>query len=140
MEKTQPIPQGKYVPATRVGNFVFTAGMTPRKNGLLIYQGKVKADVDLEQYRNAVNQAVSNALIASESMLRTEERIQQVLQLNVYINAEKEFEKHSQLADFATEYLYEALGEAGIAARMAIGIATLPGDAPVEVQMISAIN
>ena len=99
MEKTAPVPQGKYVPATRFGRLIFTAGMTPRKNGILILSGKVAAEGELEQYRDAVNQAVSNALIAAQNMLAAGESIQQVLQLTVYVNAEQGFQKHSRLAD-----------------------------------------
>ncbi len=140
MEKTAPVPQGKYVPATRFGRLIFTAGMTPRKNGILILSGKVAAEGELEQYRDAVNQAVSNALIAAQNMLAAGESIQQVLQLTVYVNAEQGFQKHSRLADFATDYLCGELGEAGVAARAALGIASLPGDAPVEIQMICAVR
>lgn len=69
MEKVAPIPQGKYVPATRFGSLIFTAGMTPRKNGVLILSGKVTAEQPLESYRDAVYQAASNALIAAQNQL-----------------------------------------------------------------------
>lgn len=62
-----------------------------------------------------------------------------MLLLNVYINAQDGFQAHSKLADFASDYLYERLGEAGIGGRAAIGVASLPGDAPVEIQLIAAI-
>lgn len=138
MEKKNPIPQGKYVPANRFGNFIFTAGMTSRKSGVLILSGKVQANVPLEDYREAVCQAADNALTAAQNTLKPGESIRQVLQMTVYVNADKEFNLHSKLADFASEYLCSELGEAGIAARAAIGIASLPGDAPVEIQMICA--
>ncbi len=48
-KEANPIPQGKYVPATRFGNLIFTAGMTPRNNGVLIRTGKVKASDDIAQ-------------------------------------------------------------------------------------------
>ena len=140
MEKTNPVPQGKYVPATRFENLVFTAGMTPRKNGVLILTGKVSADVPLETYRDAVYQAVSNALIAAQNKLGEGETIAQVLQLNVFVNAAEGFFGHSKIADFATDYLNQELGEAGVAARAALGIASLPGDAPLEIQMICAVK
>ena len=135
-----PIPQGKYVPATRHGSLIFTAGMTARKNGVPIFIGRVKAGEPLETYREAVCQAASNALAAAQNLLAEGEAIAQVLSLSVYINAEDGFTAHSKLADFATEYLCGELGDAGIAARAALGMATLPGDAPVEIQIVCAVR
>lgn len=141
MEKqANPVPQGKYVPATRSGNLIFTAGMTSRKNGVLILSGRVKAGEPLETYREAVNQATGNALTAALNKLDEGERIAQVLSLSVYVNAEDGFTVHSKLADFATEFLCEKLGDAGIAARAALGVASLPGDAPVEIQIVCAVS
>ena len=141
MEKQKnPIPQGKYVPATRSGNLIFTAGMTSRKNGVLILTGRVKADEPLETYREAVYQAAGNALTAALNKLNEGESIAQVLSLMVYVNAEDGFTVHSKLADFATDYLCEKLGDAGIAARAALGVASLPGNTPVEIQMICAVS
>ena len=131
-----PIPQGKYVPATRGGNMIFTAGMTPRNNGVLIFSGKVTAEEPLETYRDAVRQAACNCLTAARNKLEEGESIQRVLSMTVYINAAPGFSSHAKLADFASEYLGEELGDAGIGARAAIGIASLPGDAPVEIQLV----
>ena len=140
MEKVAPVPQGKYVPATRFGGLIFTAGMTSRKNGILILSGKVRAEEPLEHYRDAVEQAASNALIAAQGRLQPGESIRQILQLMVYVNAEQGFQLHSKLADFATEYLCGELGEAGVAVRAALGVASLPGEAPVEIQIICAVG
>lgn len=130
-----PIPQGKYVPATRGGQMIFTAGMTPRNNGVLIFTGKVKGEEPLETYRDAVRQAAANCLTAARNKLAEGERIRQVLSMTVYINAAPGFSTHAKLADFASEYLVEELGEAGVGARAAVGLASLPGDAPVEIQL-----
>ena len=133
---TSPIPQGKYVPATRSGNLIFTAGMTPRKNGILILSGKVKSSEPIENYKEAIRQAASNALDAARNMLKDEEKIVGVLTLSVFINAEENYTMHPKLADFASEFLYEEMGDAGIGSRVAIGVASLPSDAPVEIQMV----
>jgi len=141
--QANPIPQGKYVPATRGGNFIYTAGMTPRNNGVLILSGKVNNAEPIETYRDAVRQATSNALTAARNMLKENERLERVLSLSVYVNAEENFTGHSRLADFASEFLFQEIGEAGIGSRAAIGVSSLPGNAPVEVQMVllaSSIN
>ena len=139
-EKNNPIPQGNYVPASRFGNMIYTAGMTPRKNGVLIQIGKVSTTEPVSTYKAAVRQSVANALTAAMNTLAEQERLEQILSLTVYINAEKTFQAHSSLADFASEYLFEKMGIAGIASRAAIGVASLPGNAPVEIQLIAAVS
>lgn len=134
--QSNPVPQGKYVPATRGGSLIFTAGMTPRKNGVLIFSGKVKNSEHIETYREAVIQAASNALAAARNMLKEGECIDKILSLTVYVNAEEKFTSHSKLADFASEFLFQEIGKAGIGSRTAIGVFSLPGNAPVEVQMV----
>ena len=136
---TNPIPQGKYVPATRIGNMIYTAGMTPRSNGVLIFTGKVSPDEPLETYREAVRQAAANCLTAARNKLEAEESIRQILFMTVYVNAEPGFLVHPKLADFASEYLVEQLGESGIGCRAAVGVASLPGNAPVEIQITVAV-
>jgi enamine deaminase RidA (YjgF/YER057c/UK114 family) len=134
-----PVPQGNYVPATRFGNLVYTAGMTPRDKGILIHRGKVHADQPADTYKAAVRQAAANALTAARNLLAAEEGIEGIISLTVYLNAEDTFEAHSALADFASQYLYEQLGSAGIGSRAAVGVASLPGGAPVEIQLVAAI-
>ena len=133
-----PIPQGKYKPAVRHGDLIFTAGMTPRKDGVLLMSGRVSPDQPVEFYRDAIRQAAANALTAARNCLAEEERIAQVLSLTVYVNAAPDYTTHAKIGDVASEYLLEQLGDAGIGPRAAIGVATLPGGAPVEIQLVAA--
>lgn len=135
-KKKDPVPQGRYVPATRGGNLIFTAGMTPRRDGALQYGGKVEAGEPLDKYRAAAELAAANALTAARNRLEEGEKIARVLSMTVYVNAAEGFTAHSKIADFASEYLCKELGEAGTAARAAVGVANLPGEAPVEVQIV----
>lgn len=139
LNPANPVPQGKYVSATRYGNLVFTAGMTPRSEGVLIFSGKVKTSEAVECYKEAVIIAVGNALTAVRNMLTGQEKIAGILALTVYVNAEETFEQHSKLADFASEYLFQQIGPAGIGSRAAVGVASLPGNAPVEIQLIACV-
>lgn len=132
-----PIPQGKYVPAVRCGNLIMTAGMTPRKDGVLIFTGKVDNDHPLDTYKEAMVQAARNALTAARNQLREGEIIQRVMLMNVYVNAAADFLKHPKVADFASEYLVNELGDAGVCARCALGMGNLPGDAPVEISLVA---
>ena len=133
-----PIPQGRYVPAVRYGNLVYTAGMTPRNNGVLIKTGKVLCADVIEDYTDAVEQAARNALTAARNQLSEGERIGRILSITAYVNAEEGFTKHSAIADLASGYFCRELGSAGAGSRASVGVASLPGNAPVEIAIIAA--
>lgn len=135
----QPVPQGDYVPARRHGGLIFTSGMTPRRNGELLFAGPVRANAAVEDHREAVVLACANALAAARGLLGAGERIAAILSMTVYVAAEPGFTAHSRLADFASAHLRSELGEGGIGSRAAIGVATLPGNAPVEIQIVAAV-
>ena len=140
MKEANPIPQGKYVPANRFENLIFTAGMTPRNNGVLIKTGKIAISDPIEDYREAVRQAAKNALTAARNKLEEGEHIARILLINVYVNAEEGYSTQAKIADHASEYFCEELGEAGIGSRAAVGVASLPGNAPVEISIICAVG
>lgn len=140
INENQPIPQGKYIPATKFGNIIYTAGMTPRKNGVLIETGKISKNSELLKYSNAVKQAAENTILAAKSCLNSEEQLDKILLINVYVNATEDFQDHSKLADYASEYYNEQLGDLGVASRAAIGVASLPGNAPVEIQLVISVK
>ena len=135
-----PIPQGNYRPAVRFGSLVFTAGMTPRKNGVLLQSGKVTPDQPPEAFREAARQAACNALTAAQNCLEEGESILQILSLTVYVNASPDYTTHAKIGDLVSDYLLEQLGQARLGPRAAIGMATLPGNAPLEVQLTAAVG
>lgn len=134
-----PPPQGNYRPAMRHGDVIYTSGMTPRRDGVLQYEGKVRASDPPEMHREAVEIAVGNALAAASSMLGAEEQIGAILNLQVFVNAEPDFTAHPRIADFASAWLADALGAVGIGARAAVGVASLPSDAPVEITLCASV-
>lgn len=135
-----PIPQGKYIPASRHRGLIYTSGMTPRDNGTLLFSGKIKVSDPIESLKEAVRLATSNALTAARSLLTDQECLEKIVTLTVFIATEEGFKAHAKVADFATEYLYEEMGESGIGSRAAIGVASLPSDASVEIQLVAAIG
>jgi enamine deaminase RidA (YjgF/YER057c/UK114 family) len=135
-----PIPQGTYVPVTRLGNIAFTAGMTPRRDGELSLSGTVPVEASPETYEDAIRLCCSNALAALESVCNTGERITKILKMTVFIAAESGFTQHSRFADVASAYVMEQLGHEAIGARTAVGVASLPNDAPLEIDLIAAIE
>jgi enamine deaminase RidA (YjgF/YER057c/UK114 family) len=113
--------------------------MTPRRDGVLLFKGPVQKDAPLEDYREAVLLACGNALTAARGLLAEGERLVGILSLTVYVAAEPGFEAHSKLADYASAFLREALGHQAIGARAAVGVATLPGHAPIEIQLVAYV-
>ncbi|WP_300042687.1 RidA family protein [uncultured Paracoccus sp.] len=134
-----PVPQGDYVPARRHGAMIFTSGMTPRRDGVLLHQGPVSATVPVEDYREAVRLACGNALAAARAMLAPGESLSVILELTVFVAAAPGFAAHSRIADLASGFLRDELGAGGIGARAAVGVASLPGNAPVEIKLIAAV-
>lgn len=135
----QPIPQGNYLPSVRHDNLIYTSGMTPRKDGKLIYSGKIQATNPIESYRDAVRLATKNALVSAQACVQKNEKISLILQLTVYLNTELGFLEHSKIADYASALLIEELGVTSIGSRVAIGVATLPSDALVEIALVAAV-
>ena len=134
-----PIPQGKYLPAVRHADLIYTSGMTPRRGGALMFSGRMRAGDPLESHRDAVRLATQNALTAAQANVAEGERIAVIVQLTVFLSTEPDFTAHSKVADFASELLVEQLGAGCIGSRAAIGVASLPADAPVEVTLIAAV-
>lgn len=135
-----PIPQGRYLPAVRNGDVIYTSGFTPRRDGKLIHTGKIKIDAPIENSLEPVRMATQNAIWAAQACLQMGEEITLILQLNVFLNAEAGFGAHSKLADFASDLLVETFGSGCLGCRTAVGSDTLPADAPVEVNLVALVN
>lgn len=134
------LPQGDYVPVRLHGGLAFVAGMTPRENGVLTVTGRVGADLDASAARQAAGIAARRALSALEAAAGGLDRVAAALHLTVYVAAVDGFTEHSAVADGASQALTEALGDRGRVARAAIGVASLPGGAPVEVSLLAAVD
>lgn len=135
----QPVPQGTYRPAVRHGDLIFSSGMTPRRGGVLIHTGRMRATDPVESHQDAVELATLNALTAVQGCLAEGERIAVVVQLTVFLNTEPEFRTHSKVADFASATLIAQLGPECIGSRAAIGVASLPAEAPVEITIVASV-
>jgi enamine deaminase RidA (YjgF/YER057c/UK114 family) len=137
MEHTPP--QGKYRSAALGPGVVVSAGMTPRDSGRLICHGEVGSQVSVDQARQAAALATRNALVAMESEVPPGKRMSACLSATVYIRAGGNFDDHAKVADAASEAICEHLGPQAMGARVAVGVASLPGGAPVEVQLIGLL-
>lgn len=131
-----PRAQGAYRTATATDDLVMTAGMTPRVDGVLQYVGRLGDTLTVEDGRSAAAIAASNAVAAIADLLGSVDAIGQALRMTVYVNAVAEFTEHSLVADGASARLGELLGDRrGAVVRSAVGVASLPGGACVEVEL-----
>lgn len=135
-----PRPQGRYVPTSRSGDLVATAGMTPRVDGALAVIGRVGDVVDLDEARRGAAIAAANALSAIVDAVGDLEDIVGLVRMTVYVHAASGFTEHTAVADAATDALVLHLGEMGRCARSAVGVASLPGDAPVEIELTARVR
>lgn len=131
------IPNGNYKLATRDGDKIYTSGITPKINGQLVKTGKLDNETDLNGYESVAQQAISNAVKVIHQELSEEETIGRIIMMTVYVNASEDFEFHSKIADFASDYLVEQFGEDVIGSRAAVGVSSLPGNAPLEISLIA---
>ena len=127
-------PVAAYVPAIRTGNIVFTAGQLPLVNGAMPATGKVGDKVTIEEAKKLAEVCALNALAAVE-LVAPVDSIVQVVRIVCYVNGAPGFVSQPQVANGASELFMHIFGEAGIAARSALGVAELPLNSPVEVEL-----
>lgn len=129
-------PVAAYVPAVASGNLVFTAGQLPFVDGALPATGKVGAEVSPDDAVGYARTAVLNALAAAQSVIGSLDRVTRVVKVVVFVASPPDFTGQPAVANGASTVLGEIFGDAGAHARSAVGVAVLPLDAPVEVELI----
>lgn len=125
----------KYVNHRSVDSSVYVSGQLPYRDGELLGQGTLGRDVGLETARDLARQAALNALAVAADAVGGLDRVR-IVQMLVFVASTPEFGDQSKVADAASELLVEVLGESGRHARTAIGVASLPRNSPVEIQMV----
>lgn len=129
-------PAGAYVPAVVSGNLVFTAGQIPLVEGKLAATGKVGKDLSAEQAKEIARICALNAVAAVKSVIGDLDRVKKVVKVVGFVASDPSFSQQPAVVNGASELLEQIFGEKGIHARSAVGVAVLPLDAPVEVELI----
>lgn len=128
-------PLASYVPALRTGSYVYTSGQLPLVEGKLGVTGKVGAEVTPEEAKELARICALNALAAVKSVVGDLDRVVRVVKVVGFVASASDFTGQPAVVNGASELLGEALGDAGVHARSAVGVAVLPLDAPVEVEI-----
>ena len=132
-------PLAAYVPARRSGSYIYTSGQVPMRDGAMVATGKVGGEVTAEQATECARQCALNAIAAIASQVDLTEVVA-VVKAVVYVASTPDFTGHPAVANGASELLGTVFGEAGRHARSAVGVAALPLDAPVEVEILVEVR
>jgi enamine deaminase RidA (YjgF/YER057c/UK114 family) len=132
-------PVASYIPALRSGDHVVTSGQLPLRDGELIHTGKVGAEVTLEEGAACAQQCLLNALAAVAGQVPLDQ-VRRVVKLTVFVASTPDFTGQPKVANGASDLVGEVFGEAGRHTRSAVGVAVLPLDAPVEVEMVVEVG
>ncbi len=133
-------PVAAYVPALRTGNHVYTSGQLPLRDGELVTTGKVGGAVSPEEATECAELCALNAMAAVKSLVGELSRVVRVVKVVVFVASTTDFTGQPGVANGASELIGKVFGDAGRHARSAVGVAVLPLDAPVEVEMVVEVS
>ena len=133
-------PVAAYVPALRVGDLVYSSGQLPTVAGQLVATGKVGGDVSAETGAACARTAVLNALAAVSEQAGGVDEIERIVRVVIFVASAPDFTGQPAVGNGASEVLGDIFGAAGRHVRSAVGVAVLPLDAPVEVELVVQVR
>lgn len=134
-----PKPVATYVPASRAGDLLFLSGVLPFQDGKLAFTGKLGKELDIQQGYAAARLAVLNALAIIQQDLGSLNQVRKIVRLTGHVASADGFSEQPAVVNGASDLLVEIFGERGRHARLALGAAELPLQAPIEIEMIAQV-
>ena len=135
-----PKPVATYVPACLAGDLLFVSGVLPVQNGTLALTGKLGQELHVEQGYEAAQVAVLNALAIVRQELGTLDRVRRVVRMTGHVASASGFSEQPAVINGASDFLVKLFGEKGRHARLALGAAELPLQAPIELELIFQVS
>lgn len=135
-----PVPKASYVPCVRVGNLLFLSGQGTMYQGERRYLGKLGKEVSEEEGYRAARICGLNLLAQLRNYLGTLNRVERIVHLKGFVASDPEFTKQPAVINGASDLMEQVFGEAGRHSRSALGMAVLPGNISVEVELIAEIK
>jgi enamine deaminase RidA (YjgF/YER057c/UK114 family) len=135
-----PKPVANYVPVVRAGDLLFLSGVLPSRDGQLILTGKLGQGITIEQGMEAAKVAALNALAIVRSEVGSLDNVKRIVKMVGHIASAPGFTDQPQVLNGASDLLVQIFGEAGKHARVAVGAAELPRQAPVEIELIVQVT
>lgn len=133
-------PVAAYLPAVRTGDYVYTSGQIPVVDGKLGVTGKVGAEVSAEEAKELARICALNAMAAVKSVVGDLSKVVRIVKVVGFVASAPDFTGQPAVVNGASELLGEVFGDAGRHARSAVGVAALPLDAPIEVELIAEVR
>ena len=135
-----PKPAGSYIPVVKTGNLLFVSGQIPMKEGKVDFQGRVPDNVSIEDAQKAAKLCIINALAQLKSELGSLDKITKIVRVSGFVNSPQDFSEQPKVINAASDLLFEIFGDSGKHSRIAIGVASLPLNSTVEIDLIVEIN
>lgn len=132
-------PAANYIPFVVTGSMLFTSGQLPLNGGKLSATGLLGRDLDVAAGREAAKWCAVNILAQAKAALGDLERIGRIVKISVFVASTPDFTEQHLVANGASDFLVEVLGDKGRHARSAVGMASLPLNAPVEIEAVIEI-
>ncbi|WP_432667281.1 RidA family protein [Wukongibacter baidiensis] len=134
-----PKPAAIYIPYVVSDNYIFISGQTPKNGKELVFAGKVGRDISIEEGYKAAELCGIRLLSVIKEAAGSLSNVKKIVSMTGYVNANEEFEQHSQVINGASELIEKIFGDKGKHSRAAIGVSSLPGNASVEISLIVEI-
>lgn len=133
-------PVAEYIPAKVVDKLVYCSGQGPIKDGKAVFTGRVGKEVSLQEGYEAAKICAINCLAAIRSVIGSLDEIDEVISLRGFVNSSLDFYKQPDVINGASELIVKIFGEKGKHVRCALGTSVLPGNIPVEIEMVVKIK
>lgn len=135
-----PKPVGAYLTSRQVGDLLFLSGTTCYTPEGLLFKGRVGREITISDGYAAARQTMLNLLSVAKAALGDLDRVECIVKLNGYVNSAPDFERQPEVINGASDLLEQVFGESGKHARTSIGVNILPGNIPVEIEMVLQVG
>ncbi len=133
---TPPSPAGSYIPVVTTGNLAFVSGQIPMKEGKVVFEGKVPNEQSLDAARDAAKICIINGLAQLKANLGSLDKITKFVRISGFVNSNPEFTEQPKVINAASDLLVEIFGDMAKHSRIAVGVASLPLNSTVEIDMV----
>ena len=135
-----PKPAGSYIPVVITNNIAYVSGQIPVKDGKVVFSGKVPTQQSIEEAGKAAKLCAINALAQLKASLGNLDKINKIIRVSGFVNSTPEFDQQPKIINSASDLLFNIFGEKGKHTRIAVGVASLPLESTVELDMIVEIS
>lgn len=137
---SSPAPLANYLPAVSSGNLLFLSGILPMRDGKLAYEGKLGSAVSIDEGYEAAKTAAIAALASVKNQLGSLDKVARIVRMCGHVASAPGFTQQARVINGASDFFVEVFGDIGRHARLALGAAELPLNAPIELELIIEIK